>query len=212
MLPSNVPDDATNSAGQPAEAPSEAAPPPAQEPSAPEKEKMPLPALGILALLALVLSLAAGASAYVLQTKIAKLQNELKQQQVSIETVAGKAAAAQGTALDSQSKVADATGKFSLLDTRVENKFKGYDDYITKGLPLELKKIPQLESRMIDENKALANKNTEQDNQLQDLRRLTETNGARLETAIQVIKRQDSIIRAILPNVEAKPEKKASKP
>jgi len=47
---------------------------------------------------------------------------------------------------------------------------------------------------------------------LQDLRQLTETNGARLETAIQVIKRQDSIIRAILPNVEAKPEKKAFKP
>jgi hypothetical protein len=65
---------------------------------------------------------------------------------------------------------------------------------------------------MIDENKALANKNTEQDNQLQDLRRLTETNGARLETAIQVIKRQDSIIRALLPGLEAKPEKKASKP
>jgi len=33
-----------------------------------------------------------------------------------------------------------------------------------------------------------------------------------LETAIQVIKRQDSIIRALLPSLEAKPEKKASKP
>ena len=212
MLPSNVSDDATNSASEPAEVPSEAAPPPAPEPTAPEKRKAPLPAWGILALLALVLSLAASAYACVLQTKIAKLQSDLKQQQVSIETAAGKAAAAQGTALDSQSKIADATGKLSLMDTRVENKFKGYDDYITKSLPLELKKTPQLEARMIDENKALANKNTEQDNQLQDLRRLTETNGARLETAIQVIKRQDSIIRALLPSLEAKPEKKASKP
>ena len=142
-----------------------------------EKRKAPLPIFGVFGLLALVLALAAGAYAFLLQTKLDKLQKALKQDEITIQTVADKAAAAQGTALDSQAKATDVTGKLGLLDSRAENKFKGYDDYITKSLPTELKKIPQLEARMIEENKALANKNTEEDNQLQDLRQLVQTNG-----------------------------------
>jgi len=212
MLPSNVPDDAPDPPNQPAEAQLEAAPPPAPEMPAPEKRKAPLPIFGVFGLLALVLALAAGAYAFLLQTKLDKLQKALKQDEITIQTVADKAAAAQGTALDSQAKATDVTGKLGLLDSRAENKFKGYDDYITKSLPTELKKIPQLEARMIEENKALANKNTEEDNRLQDLRQLVQTNGSRLETAIQVTKRQDTILRAMLPNFDAKPEKKLATP
>jgi uncharacterized protein HemX len=209
MLPTNVPDDAPNAASERAEKQLAAAFLPAPEAPAPEKRKAPLPIPSILGLLALVLALAAGAYVFLLQTKLNQLQKDLKQAQFSIQTAGDKTAAAQKTAVESQGNAADVASKLSLLDTKVENKFKGYDDYLTKSLPAELKKVPQLEARMIDENKAIANKNTDQDNQLQELRQLTETNGARLDTVIQVIKRQDSILRTMLPSLEAKPEKKA---
>ncbi len=213
MMPSNIPDEApgTSSDGLEPAAPLETPPPPTPETPPAEKSK-PNMALVLLAGAGVFLALLAGAYACLLQTQMVKLQKEIRQDEFAIQAAAGKAAKAQDVATMAQTNAAGLGEQLNGLDLRAENKFKGYDECLTKSLPIELKKIPQLEARIIDDNKELATRQRADSGQLRDLRQAVETNGARLDTAIQVIRTQNDVLRKFLSSPEAKPGSKSPTP
>ena len=208
MMPTNIPDETGTSPEATLEpaaaaAPLPAAPPPAAEPVKSKASILPL----ILAAAGLLLALGVGGYACSLHGVMAKLQQQLKQDEFTIQGLSSSLKTAQATANSAQTNACALQEQIGTLDTRAENKFKGYDDYLTKNLPAELKKITALENRMTEDSKALSSQEQADFAKVQDLQQTLQTNGNRLDTAILVLKTQNEILRKILPPDEAKKTK-----
>ncbi len=203
MMPTNIPDEPGTSPEATLATAASAAPLPAAEPVKSKSGILPL----ILAVAGLLLALGVGGYACSLQGAVAKLQRQLKQDEFTIQGLSASLKTAQAAATSAQTNAGALQEQLGTLDTRVESKFKGYDDYMTQNLPTELKKITALENRMTEDSKALSSQEQADFAKVQYLQQTVQTNGNRLDTAILVLKTQNEILRQILPPDNAKKTK-----
>ena len=190
MMPKNIPDESADSS-----LPEQ---PPVQSTKSvePRPSKKPL----LLAIIGGVLvCVGLAAYGYIVQSQITTLQKALTQTQTALAGTSAELTQTQTATTANTAKLAEAFTKVNAVDTRSESKFKGYDDYIAKTLPSELKKIAQLEARMVEDDKALATRTLTNLVQIEEIKQGISNNTAKVETIIQVIKGQDRILRTVIP-------------
>jgi hypothetical protein len=172
------------------------------------KKKASMPIAPILASIGIVLALGAGAYALQLQKQMQMLRKDLALTKVALEEVKSTAQTAQTAASATAKKTEQLDAKATQVESQMNSHFHNLDEYILKTLPTELKKIPTLEARMVEDNKALVNQNSKVGTDLQELQKSLQTESGRLGTVIQVLKNQDSILRTLFPAPEPKADSK----
>lgn len=141
-------------------------------------------------LLAIVAIMIAGAAGYYVR----HLQKQVIQLQFRLSTV-------QAVARDASEKVAalkipkDLTPEINSLEISI-NKLRTADDIIRKNLADEVQKIPAIETRLSEANRALAARLGDTESMFRQLR---DRNEGRLTNIIAILKNQDHILRRLAP-------------
>jgi hypothetical protein len=153
----------------------------------------------IIALLALALLAGVGGYVCFIQAKLTTLKKELQQQRALIAAADMKTGKALDTATNAIVRGQETASKLSVLESRVEGKTKSYDDYLNKTLPTELKKLPQFDARALRLESSLSSSTQGLSNQLLEVQQVIQSNDSRVGIVIQVLKSQDRVLRAIIP-------------
>ena len=183
------------------------APEPVQEQTAPATEPAPIflgdepkpAAKPLLTYISLGIAVIAVAYAGFLQFKLTKVQSLVQQTLAGMQAANLGVGKAQRTADDATVKLAEESTHLNQVETRMDGKFKTYDEYVTKTIPSQLKQIPQMEaelsttSKQLNDNVAMLAKQVKTNSVI-----LTETAGKQ-KILIDVVKNQDSILRTLFP-------------
>ena len=153
----------------------------------------------LLTYISIGIAVLAVAYAGFLQLKLMKVQVGLQQALVGMQAANLGVGKAQRTADDATIKLAEESTHINQVETRMDGKFKTYDEYVTKTIPSQLKQIPQMEaelsttSKQLNDTVALLAKQVKTNSVT-----VTETAGKQ-KILIDVVKNQDSILRTLFP-------------
>lgn len=164
-------------------------------PIVPVKEKRNIP---VLALIAVLIGLGAVGYAYVLQTKLAQLSLKVAANNAAVGEVQQAITVANQKIVETGKTFSD---KIEALDGRVSNKFKTLDD-IQKDVAVQLRQIPDMQSRFTADIKSLLDQNTELSKNTQLTQTNQDSDEKKIATLVLIVKNQDKVLRQILPKQE----------